>query len=402
MSSTASAGPVDASRSPGARLQALAYTNLAVIGGFWAQIQARNRSTSLVHGYAMLEKAGNLANLRIAARQAAGEFTGFRFADSDLYKWLEAVAWELGRAPSAPLRGMADEAIGLIQAAQQPNGYLNSYFQIVKPNEVWTDLDHGHELYCAGHLIQAAVAFQRALDDDRLMGVVLRFVDHIATHFGPGERNETCGHPEIEMALVELYRVTRDERHLELAQLFVDRRGQNRMRGHAGYGPLYQQDHVPVREATEVAGHAVRQLYLTTAMADLYLERGEDALRSAMDRLWTDMTARKLYLTGGVGSRFDGEAFGGPYELPTDTCYCETCAAIASIFWNWRLLPTQRYASLLQLEPLPGHHKRRRCADPSICDHAHRRHGAAHAGRSGHGDGLSLVGADCGPRARGQ
>jgi DUF1680 family protein len=176
-------------------------------------------------------------------------------------------------------------------------------------------------------------------------------VDHIDDLFGVNGRSETCGHPEIETALVELYRVTGEARHLELAQLFIDRRGQNKMRGHAGYGAIYQQDHVPVREADEVAGHAVRQLYLTTGVTDLYMESGEQALLDAMNRLWADMTQRKLYVTGGVGSRFDGEAFGGPYELPSDTGYCETCAAIASLMWNWRLLlitGERRYADLFE------------------------------------------------------
>ena len=203
-----------------------------------------------------------------------------------------------------------------------------------------------HELYCAGHLIQAAVAWHRAVGDDRLLNVALRFVDHIYDLFGPAGRDGTCGHPEIETALVELFRVTGDQRHLDLAQLFIDRRGRNTMRGHAGYGPVYQQDHVPVRQATEVAGHAVRQLYLTTGVTDLYMERGEQALLDAMHTLWADMTERKLYVTGGVGSRFDGEAFGGPYELPADTCYCETCAAIASLMWNWRLLLVTGQGSL--------------------------------------------------------
>ncbi len=355
MTRTANPGPVDAVHSPHVTFSPLAYADVALTNDFWHRVQAVNRTISLAHGYAMLEQAGNFANLRRAGDQndgsEDGEFIGFWFADSDVYKWLEALAWELGRAPDTALQEMADEVIGWVEAAQQPNGYLNSYFQIVKPVEMWTDLDHGHELYCAGHLIQAAIAFHRVLGDDRLMAVALRFVDHIEALFGAGQREETGGHPEIEMALVELYRVTRAARHLELAQLFIDRRGQQRMRGHAGYGPVYLQDHVPVRDANEVAGHAVRQLYLTTAMADLYMEQGEGALAAAMDRLWSDMTERKLYLTGGIGSRFDGEAFGGPYELPADTCYCETCAAIASLMWNWRLLlitGDSRYADLFE------------------------------------------------------
>ncbi len=351
------AGPVDNRQSKQSTLFTLPLTAVHFTHGFWANIQQTNRTVSLVHGYEMLEQAGNFANLRLAAGLAEGSFSGYLFADSDVYKWLEAVGWELGRAADAQLQAtaataaMAAEAITLVERAQQPDGYLNSYYLFVLPEKRWSDLDHGHELYCAGHLIQAAVAFQRAVGDGRLLNVALRFVDHIYELFGPGQREETCGHPEIEMALVELYRLTRDPRHLELAQLFIDRRGQNTMRGHAGYGAIYQQDHLPVRQAQEVVGHAVRQLYLTTGVTDLYMESGETALLQAMHTLWDDMTQRKLYVTGGLGSRFDGEAFGGPYELPSDTGYLETCAAIASLMWNWRLLlitGERQYADLFE------------------------------------------------------
>ena len=357
MTTVAGVGPVDNAGSPVSLLRTLPLRAAAITGGFWAGRQEVNRSRSLAHGFAMLETAGNLRNLRIAAGQETGHFVGFWFADSDVYKWQEAAAWELGRAPDPGLQQMLDATIALVEAAQEPNGYLDSYFQAPSPEpqpiqwEKWADLDHGHELYCAGHLIQAAVALQRAVGDDRLLRVALRLVDHVYSLFGPGGRDGTCGHPEIELALIELYRLTGDPRHLELAQLFIDRRGRNRMRGHAGYGPIYQQDHVPVREATEVAGHAVRQLYLTAGVTDLYMETGEQALIDAMQTLWADMTQRKMYVTGGIGSRFDGESFGGPYELPSDTCYCETCAAIASLMWNWRMLLVTgdaRYADLFE------------------------------------------------------
>ncbi|MCB0032881.1 MAG: glycoside hydrolase family 127 protein [Anaerolineales bacterium] len=351
MTAQANFGPVDNQKSKESLLRTVPYTAVQFTNGFWGNYQELNRTVSLRHGFDMLEQAGNLKNLRLAAGLDTGRFAGYWFADSDVYKWLEAVAWELGRAPDVELAKMGDQAIALVEQAQEENGYLNSYYQTVKPTEKWTDLDHGHELYCAGHLMQAAVAYKRALDDDRLLNVTLKFLDHIDEELVKSGREETCGHPEIETALVELYRVTGTARHLELAQIFIDRRGHNKMRGHAGYGAVYQQDHIPVREAAEMAGHAVRQLYLTTGVTDLYMESGEEALIEAMDRLWDDMTQRKLYVTGGVGPRFDGEAFGSPYELPSDTAYCETCAAIASLMWNWRLLlltGERKYADLFE------------------------------------------------------
>ena len=297
-----------------------------------------NREISLRFGFEMLEKSGNFDNLRIAAGLIKGNYRGYVFQDSDIYKWLEAVAWEMGREPDKDLLSMADQAIALIAAAQRPDGYINSYVQTREFPEPWMDLDNGHELYCAGHLFQAAVAFQRALGDDRLLNIACRFADHICSIFGPDKRHGTCGHPEVEMALVELYRVTDESRYLDLAKFFIDQRGQNAMKGHRSYGSEYHQDHVPVRQVAEAAGHSVRQLYLASGVTDLYLETGEQALFDAMLRLSKDIIETKLYITGGLGSRFDGEAFGDPYELPADQCYCETCAAIASLMWNWRML----------------------------------------------------------------
>jgi DUF1680 family protein len=325
--------------------------SVQVKAGFWAQRQATNRRVSLRHGYEMLTKAGNFHNLRLAAGTETGDYMGMQFLDEDVYKWLEALAWEIGREADAQLQRMADEVIALIVAAQEPNGYLNSYYQVVEPDRKWTDLDFGHELYCAGHLFQAAVAFRRALHDDRLLTVGCRFADHIVSVFGPGKKEGACGHPEVEMALIELYRTTRNQTHLELARFFINQRGKRRMRGMGANGPEYHQDHVPIRDAQEVAGHAVRQTYLAAGVTDLYMETGEQALLEAVHRLWHDMTGTKMYVTGGLGSRYDGEAFGEAYELPPDQCYCETCAAIGSMMWSWRLLlltGESRYANLME------------------------------------------------------
>lgn len=344
-------GPVDTSRSPFVQLQTLPLGALRFKPGFWADIQAVNRRVSLRHGYQMLEKAGNLRNFRLAAGLTQGSYRGRLFLDSDVYKWLEAVAWELANGPDTELQSMADEVIALIAAVQRPDGYLNTYYQVVEPDARWTNLDHGHELYCAGHLFQAGVAFFRATGDRQLLDVSCRYADYICSVFGPGKRAGTCGHPEIEMALVELYRATGEKRYFEMAQFFIDQRGQKKMVGLGSYGPEYHQDHVPLRQAAAAEGHAVRQLYLTAGATDLYLETSEQALWDAMLRLWQDIVSSKIYITGGVGSRYDGEAFGDPYELPTDQCYCETCASIADVLWNWRMLLAtgeSKYADLIE------------------------------------------------------
>ncbi|HEY9526845.1 MAG TPA: beta-L-arabinofuranosidase domain-containing protein, partial [Anaerolineales bacterium] len=348
---TRATGPVDNSNSPHCSNQVLFNGAVKFTRGFWAERQAMNHSVSLKHGYAMLNKAGNFHNLKMAAGLKAGSYRGMNFADENVYKWLEALGWELGRSPDSELQGLANEVISLVAAAQQPDGYLNSYYQVVEPDQKWSDLDFGHELYCAGHLIQAAIAFKRAVGDERLLEIALRFVDHIENVFGPGKRQETCGHPEIEMALAELSRLMGENRFLHLSQFFVDQRGKMKMRGVGANGPAYHQDHAPVREAEGVTGHAVRQMYLTAAVADLYMESGEQALLEASQRLWNDMTGGKLYITGGVGSRYDGESFGETYELPPDQCYCETCAAIGNFFWNWRMsliTGDSRYADLME------------------------------------------------------
>lgn len=206
------------------------------------------------------------------------------------------------------------------------------------PEKKWADLNFGHEMYCAGHLIQAAIAVKRALGDNRLMEVACRFADHIDSVFGPGKRSGTCGHPEIETALVELFRGTGQKRYLKLAQFLIEERGQKRLGGFSSYGAEYHQDHAPIREAHEAVGHAVRQMYLATGVIDSVMESGEVDLLDVLLHLWMDIYSSKLFVTGGVGARFDGEAFGDPYELPTDQCYCETCAAIGYLMWNWRML----------------------------------------------------------------
>ncbi len=345
------AGPVDTQLSPRAVWQTLGLAEVTIEGGIWRKRQTVNRESALWHGLRMLEAAGNLENLRLAAGRASGGYRGPVFMDSDVYKWLEATAYEVARVPSASLAAAIETTIGLVEAAQGEDGYLNSHYQVAEPGRRWTDFAHGHELYCAGHLFQAAVAHRRATGEDRLLRIARRFADYLDSVFGPEKRKATPGHPEIEMGLVELHRETGERRYLDLAQFFID------VRGHGWLGPgrynssAYYQDRMPVREATELEGHAVRALYLTAGVADLYLETGEGALLESLERQWRDLVSHKLYLTGGVGSRHLAEAFGQPYELPNEAAYCETCAAIASILWNWRMLLAtgqSRFANIIE------------------------------------------------------
>ncbi len=280
---------------------------------------------------------------------ARGEY----FVDTDLYKWLEAAGWELGRGiadeQTAALAAYAREGISLIQAAQAPDGYLDTWFQLRAPQARFTDLPAAHELYCAGHLIQAALAHSRALGDDRLLAVAERFADYLGRVFGPGRLHGVPGHPEVEMALVELYRATGRGHHLDLARYFIDARG-HRLLGEGHYGARYRQDDAPFRPL-QARGHAVRAAYLACGALDVSAETGDRALLSAAVAQWEDMVARRMYLTGGVGTHHKDEAFGDPFELPPDRAYCETCAAIGVVMWSWRLLLAtgeSRYADLIE------------------------------------------------------
>jgi hypothetical protein len=317
---------------------------VTITRGFWAERQRVNREKTIPHGFEQLRLAGNLTNLSLAAGangryRTLGQAIGldFPFLDTDVYKWLEAVGWELGRQSDPALAAAAEEAIGLIQAAQRPDGYLNTFVQVIAPGREYQDLAWGHELYCVGHLIQAAVAWNRALADDRLLEVAVRAADSVDRVLGPGGRDGVDGHPEIEMALVELYRVTGETRYLVLAARMVDLRGTGIL-GQGRFGPAYWQDHARVSEATSVAGHAVRQLYLDCGAVDVATELGDTKLLEAIHRRWQDMISNRIYLTGGAGSRHKDEAFGDPYELPPDRAYAETCGSIAGVMLAWRLL----------------------------------------------------------------
>ncbi|WEO77886.1 glycoside hydrolase family 127 protein [Cryobacterium sp. SO2] len=334
------AGPVSPLAGAQSALRPLSLDAVTFAGtGQLAAWQRVNRDATLAHCVDQLEASGALANLRIAAGRESGTFRGFVFADSDVYKVLEAIGWEAGRAGGGAeaFAGFVDETVALLEAAQQDDGYLDSFFQVAKPDEQFADLRWGHEMYCLGHLLQAGVAWARTSARTDLLEVGLRFAELVEARFGAGGVDAVCGHPEIETALVEVYRVTGQRRWLDLAQRFIDLRG-HRTVGEDRFGYGYFQDHEPVRSVPGATGHSVRQLYLAAGVADAYAENGDTELLAALERIWHDVHQSKMYVTGGLGARHRDEAFGDPFELPPDRAYSETCAAISSVQFNWRML----------------------------------------------------------------
>lgn len=329
-------GPVHPTSSATSALWPLPMTDFTFSTGFLGDWQRRNATKSLPYCAGQLDVSGALENLRRVTGEADGEFQNMWFADSDVYKTLEAAAWQLGRTPDdAELRTFVDTTAALLAKAQSEDGYLNSYRMLVEPDQRWQKLHWSHELYCAGHLIQAAVAAARAGVGAEVVTVARRFADLIVERFSTVD--DIDGHPEIETALVELYRVTGHQPYLDQARRFIDLRGRGILDGER-FGAAYLQDHEPVRQADEVAGHVVRQLYLLAGVVDVAVETHDEELMAAAHRLWDDAFGAKTYVTGAQGSRHRDEAFGDPYELPSDRAYGETCAGIASFQWNWRML----------------------------------------------------------------
>ncbi|WP_433706917.1 glycoside hydrolase family 127 protein [Paenibacillus illinoisensis] len=349
-------------------------TQVHIRDSFWEDYSTLVRQTVIPYQWEALndriegaEPSYAIHNFRIAAGLEQGEFGGWVFQDSDLYKWLEAVAYSLRSYPDPELENTADGAIDLIGQAQRGDGYINTYFTIKEPGKEWTNMYEAHELYCAGHLIEAAVAYADATGKRKLLDIACRFADLIDKLFGTGENQKRayCGHQEIELALVKLYHATGEERYLNLSQYFIDERGsspsyfiQEWERG--GRTNIWSQgspdlemyqSHLPVREQTAAVGHSVRAVYMYTAMADLARLTKDDSLRAACERLWANTTRKQMYITGGIGATHLGEAFTFDYDLPNDAVYAETCASIGLIFWARRMLRLEaksEYADVME------------------------------------------------------
>lgn len=335
---------------------------------FWAPRIQINRTQTIPHQYELLEKTDRLEALKLDWDKNKPD--PHPFWDSDVAKWIEAASYSLASHFDAELDALIDDVIDLLKSAQQEDGYLNTFFTIVRPEDRWTDLRDAHELYCAGHLMEAGVAHFRATGKRNLLNIVCKYADYIDEVFGPGpnQKRGYPGHQEIELALVKLYRVTDEKRYLELSKFFVDERGtephyfdiEEKERGNSGYfGNIahyfgdrkeYNQSHKPVREQTEPVGHSVRAMYLYSAMADLAYEIGDTSLKEVCERLWESLVTKKLYITGGIGASGGNEGFSDNYDLPNKS-YAETCAAIGSVFWNHRMLQLdcdRKYADLIE------------------------------------------------------
>lgn len=325
---------------------------VTLTGGFWGERQRTNARQTLQHCYGWMERLGWLDNFdRVAAGTTGPDRPGWQFSDSEIYKLMEALAWEHGRTGDPEVGGLLDGLTERVAAAQDDDGYLNTCFGHPGRPPRWSDLEKGHELYCTGHLLQAAVARARTHPDDPLVRVARRAADLVCEEFGAAGREAVCGHPEVELGLVELGRAVGEPRYVEQARLFLERRGRGLLGPIALLGPAYFQDDVPVREADVWRGHAVRALYLSAAAVDVAVDLGDDELLDAVRRQWDRSVERRTYITGGMGSRHQDEGFGEDWELPPDRAYCETCAGVASVMVSWRLyLATGevRYVDLME------------------------------------------------------
>lgn len=384
---------------PGLKLMApVKFSEVSIDDSFWSvRLDKHKHNTVAVCIDQIENRTGRIRNFENAAK-GEGEHSGIFFDDSDVYKALEGMAYSLQLYPDPELEAKCDEWIDKIAAAQQPDGYINTYYTLTGLDRRWTDMDR-HEMYCAGHMTEAAVAYYLATGKRKLLDVSIRMADHMMSVFGPEGRHWVPGHEEIELALVKLYEVTGEKKYLDFAGWLLDQRGH----GYGSYGderawrPVYYQDEVPVRELSRITGHAVRSMYLYCGMADVAAYTGDAELIAALDRLWDHVVNRNMYITGGIGQSARNEGITEDYDLPNLTAYCETCASVGMVYWNWRMLQFTgdgKYADVMErslyngalagislegdrffyvnpLESLGGHHRQEwygcACCPSQIC-----------------------------------
>ena len=335
-------------KTPFARVKNVPVSAVAMREGFWQPRMKVNVERSIPTLLELLESNGIIDNFRRLAGKNVPR-RGPLYTDSDVYKWMEAAAFVLQTQDDDKLRAAFDKLTDEILAAQEPSGYLNTYFVEDRQDRRWKEQHTGHELYCLGHMLQAGIAYYRATGNRKLMDGGIKFVEYLLRDFGPAKQPLYAGHPEIELALVELYRTTGRKEFLDLAGYILQ--GDGKRLKLTSQQMVYTFSGRPFTERTIVEGHAVRFGYAASGAADYYLETGDPAYKATLERLWKDLTATKMYVTGGTGSRASGEAFGDPYELPNAKAYTESCAAIANLMWNWRMLAATgeaRFADIVE------------------------------------------------------
>jgi len=346
-------GVLNLAHSPYAKLKNVPVHAVTIQEGFWSSRRAANVNTSIPSMGKLLESNGRMDNFRRLIGKSDAPQRGPVYSDSDIYKWWEAIGFALQSGDNPALRAMVENTAKDVMAAQQPDGYLNTYYIRERSADRMTPRTQqwGHELYCMGHFLQGATSYYRATGDRALLDTGIRFVNEfLIPLYGPeaSKKPLMSGHPEMELALVELYRMTGDKRHLNLAEYLL--RGDSRI-------PLKPENYVyhfcgkPFTSRTKLEGHAVRAMYACCGATDYYLETGDETYWKTLNTLWEDLVSSKMYITGGVGARSDGEAFGDAYELPNAQAYGESCAAIGNMMWSWRMLAATgdgKYADVIE------------------------------------------------------
>jgi DUF1680 family protein len=322
------------------KIQPVSFAQVNITDNFWKPRMEKVATTTLPACIYQTEiKTSRIRNFEIVGGTRKGKFEGIFYDDSDVYKALEAISYSLKNIPNPELEKKADEWIDKIAAAQQPDGYLNTYYTLQFPEKRWTDMSM-HEDYNGGHLIEAAVAYNDATGKRKLLDVAIKFADHFDSQFGPGKKHWVTGHQELELALAKLYKTTKDDKYLKLADWLLEERGHKRAKGYTWTewkDTAYTQDVVPVKQQTEITGHAVRAMYLYTGAADVAAQTGDQGYMNAMKTVWDDVVHRNMYITGGIGSSGNNEGFSNDYDLPNEQAYCETCASVGMVLWNQRM-----------------------------------------------------------------
>ena len=328
----------DIKEQPLKMIEQIDFSHVKINDNFWSPRLSKHVSATLPVCIDQIEnQTGRIRNFENAAK-GEGEHSGIFFDDSDVYKALEGMAYSLINNPDPELEKKADEWIDKFAAAQQPDGYINTFYTLTGLDKRWTNMDK-HEMYCAGHMIEAGVAYYQATGKRKLLDVCIRMTDHMMSQFGPGKRHWVPGHEEIELALVKLYQTTQEQKYLDFAYWLLEERGHGHgtMGDEGKWDPVYYQDIVPVRRLTDISGHAVRCMYLYCGMADVAALKNDTGYIAAIDRLWDDVVHSNMYITGGIGSSRDNEGFTEDYDLPNLDAYCETCASVGMVLWNQRM-----------------------------------------------------------------